>query len=68
MLGKLSKADLRSIVTVVIISSFLLGIAYLTLKASKNIDIDTDTFKMLVQTFITLLSVAVGWLFRGAGK
>ena len=63
----LQKAELRAIVTLIILVTFLVSYAYLLKVAKHSITIDTDTFKLLLQTLLTLLSVAVGgWLFKEA--
>lgn len=65
----LQKAELRAIVTLIILLTFLASYAYLMKVASYEVVIDTDTFKLLLQTLLTLLSVAVGgWLFRERGS
>jgi len=65
----LEKAELRAIVTLIILLTFLVSYAYLLKVASYEITVDTDTFKLLLQTLLTLLSVAVGgWLFKEREK
>ncbi|WP_290597049.1 MULTISPECIES: hypothetical protein [unclassified Archaeoglobus] len=62
----LQKAELKAIVTLIILLTFLVSYAYLLKVAKIEVSIDTDTFKLLLQTLLTLLSVAVGgWLFKG---
>jgi hypothetical protein len=65
----LQKAELRAIVTLIILLTFLASYAYLLKVAGYEITVDTDTFKLLLQTLLTLLSVAVGgWLFKEREK
>lgn len=62
---KLTKTELRAWVTLILLVVFLASLLYLLIKADKVVQIDTDTFKLLLQTLLTLLSVAVGgWLFK----
>lgn len=62
---KPSKTDLRIIATIAVLITFLMSYTYLLLKAEKNITIDTKMFELMLQTLLTLMSVAVGgWLFK----
>ncbi len=59
------KTELRAIITVIIVLTFLVSYGYLLKKADYSITIDTHSFKLLLQTLLTLLSVTVGgWLFK----
>jgi len=61
----LEKASLRAAVTLVILLFFLGSYAVMLKAASYTITVDTDTFRLILQTLLTLLSVSVGgWLFR----
>jgi|GEM_PF-5579787 hypothetical protein len=61
----LEKASLRAVVTLIILLFFLGSYAVMLKAADYAVIVDTDTFKLILQTLLTLLSVSVGgWLFR----
>ena len=63
----LEKPSLRAVVTLIILIMFLGSYLFHLRNFQQEIVVDTDTFKLLLQTLLTLLSVAVGgWLFKEA--